>query len=378
MEFSAEKARFQHWKHEWAKIAAGALGEDGSLKYEKNLQLTKALSDYSGDSYVRLCAKWTDGLAILLASLEVTSEDAIFLPAFGPAEILRPLRQFGAQVVFCDIHPRTFTLDINSVQKAIKQVMFDAKKRARVILALDSFGLPCDYPALQQISERYGLLLVDLAVDGLGGSCHLQRVPAFGDAGICSFALGSTVAAFADGAAIFCHKEDLFTKVSLWQGNGRDTASGDWLVPGFGSEIHPHESAVLLQKLASYNDSEGARRAGLAAFYSAQFQDILDPPFVPAGFSSGWQSYCVLLPQASQRDAFRRSLAEAGIATQIPSWYDLAAIHRSWTEPDAPARQDFSATAEIVERMLFLPLHPYLTLADARQICAAVREFWPE
>ena len=67
MEFSAEKARFQHWKHEWAKIAAGALGEDGSLKYEKNLQLTKALSDYSGDSYVRLCAKWTDGLAILLA-----------------------------------------------------------------------------------------------------------------------------------------------------------------------------------------------------------------------------------------------------------------------------------------------------------------------
>ncbi len=199
MEFSADQARFRQWQAEWTKSLDRSFDENGHLSTKAIGLLETKLQEEVHSGYVRLCRTWPDGLSAVLAALELGENDAVFLPCVGSAEILRPILQTGAEAVFCDIHPRTFTLDVLSLQKAIRQVMYEAKKRARVVLSIDTFGLPCDYPALEKICETYGLFLVEISPDGLGGSLRRQEIPGFGTAGILSFSPRTTVPAFGMG-----------------------------------------------------------------------------------------------------------------------------------------------------------------------------------
>ncbi len=376
MDFGPEKERYRLWQNTWSLLLRQSFSEEGILKTDTNRQLEEQLSGHSQSAYVHLCANPRDALSILLAAWEVDENDAVFLPCLGSADLLRPILQSGAEVVFCDIHPRTFTMDVISLQKEIRNVMSLAQKRARVVITFDAFGLPADYPALEKICERYGLYLIDFATHGLGGSLRRQGVPSFGSAGICSFSPGNTVAAFSDGAAIYLDNEALSTNVRRWLGNGYDPQTGRWEVPGLNSHLHPFESAALLRKFAAFNETEAIRRAELAAFYSAQLQDRIDPPFVPAGFTSGWQAYCVLVPHAADLKALQANLADDGIETKVPDWTFLPDIYRDWT--GTASDTEFTQVKQVHERMLLLPFHPFMTLKEAKEVCYTLLKYWPD
>ncbi len=354
------------------------MDQPADLNQRRSEQFEAKLHDQIHSSYVKLCRTWPEALTSVLKALGVDESDAIFLPCLGSAEILRPILQSGAEPIFCDVHPRTFTIDIISLQKAIRQVMFDAKKRARIVLALDSFGLPCDYPALAKICDTYGLILVEIAPAGPGGSLRRQEIPGFGTAGILSFAPGTTVPAYYEGAAVFCDDEELAEKVRVWLGNGFDPKKGTWEVPGLNSGLHPLETEELLKKYQSFLDTEASRRAELAAFYNAQLQEILDPPFVPAGFESGWQAYCVLLPKSGLREPLRLALAEEGIHCSYPDWVNLAAVYAHWQGEDQSQVKHNPLAAEIEDRMLLLPFSPHLTIPEARSVVQSLMRHWPQ
>lgn len=371
----ADRLAFRKQKQSYLREMQSAFDDRGKLKDQPERKLTAALQEYIAAPFTALCSSWPRALRILLKVFAIGEGDAVFMPVRAPLPLLREVLQAGAKPIFVALHPRTFTIDVRALQEAIKEVMSEAIFRARLILAIDSFGLPCDYPALQKIAERYGMFLFDLSLGGPGGTWHKQPCPSFGDAGILSFYKHSQVPALSDGAALFAADAEICRKLSaelsedLYELNDRHTI-------GSGAKLHPLECAYLSVRLAQYRSSELSRLNELASFYSAQLQDIIDPPFVPAGFESGWQAYALKLPDKLSAERFRSVLARRGIESFLPEWYDLASAYRKISdehEHDSLARKAEAASA-FAEQLLILPLHPYLTLNDAREVVAVMRE----
>jgi dTDP-4-amino-4,6-dideoxygalactose transaminase len=67
------------------------------------------------------------------------------------------------------------------LEEAILQIKREGKLTPRVIVAVDLFGQPADYPKLRQVADRYGLMILEDGAQGFGGRIGQQRACSFGD-----------------------------------------------------------------------------------------------------------------------------------------------------------------------------------------------------
>ena len=81
--------------------------------------------------------------------------DAVFVPDFtffasGEASVL-----VGATPVFVDVKRDTFNISAQSLEEAIQYVLREGKLIPKVIVAVDLYGQPADYEAIQKIADKY-------------------------------------------------------------------------------------------------------------------------------------------------------------------------------------------------------------------------------
>ena len=85
----------------------------------------------------------------------------------------------GATPLFVDVDKRTFNLDPDKLEETILQVKAQGKYNLRAVVAVDLFGLPADYPRIEAICKKYGLLLLDDGAQGFGGTVNGRRAGSF-------------------------------------------------------------------------------------------------------------------------------------------------------------------------------------------------------
>ena len=82
----------------------------------------------------------------------------------------------GAAPVFVDIDPATFLIDIEDLERKIRDTRAGGRLRPRAVSAVDLFGLAADYDALRRVAEDHGLVLVADAAQSFGASRDGRRV----------------------------------------------------------------------------------------------------------------------------------------------------------------------------------------------------------
>jgi UDP-2-acetamido-2-deoxy-ribo-hexuluronate aminotransferase len=97
------------------------------------------------------CANGTDAIALPLMAWEVGPGDAVFCPSFTFVATAQVVPWTGASPVFVDILPDTYNMDPASLEAAIARVKAEGKLTPKVVIAVDLFGQPADYPALKAI-----------------------------------------------------------------------------------------------------------------------------------------------------------------------------------------------------------------------------------
>lgn len=375
----ADARRFKNNKKNYRRDLLSSFDELGALNKEPEQKLALELKDYASMSRPNLISSPREGLSILFEVFGIGAGDAVFLPAYAPLELLREVIAAKAEPILVPIHSRAYTLDVRALQYAIKEVMSEAKFRSRAILAVDQFGLPCDFKALEQIAERYGMFLFDIAWEGPGSFLQKQSCGTFGHAGLVRFAADTTVRAMQRAAAIFVDGKEEAQIFRAVKSPGFHEKEGLYLI-GRDSDIHPLEANYIYGELLRYRASEQNRKLEIAGFYDAQLQDLLDPPFIPAGFVSSRNSYPILLPEGARREDFRTQLAASGVESPLPAWYDLAAVCEKAEKglTHLNLLHEAKQKSAFAERLILLPIHPYMTLEDARRTVLAVRKSWAE
>lgn len=335
-------------------------------------ELEVRLAEYAGVKHCVTCANGTDALQLALMAWDIGSGDAVFVPDFtffasGEAPAL-----LGATPVFVDVDERTFNLDAARLEEAVRFVEKRTGLVPKAVVAVDLFGLPADYPALREVCEHHGMLLLEDGAQGFGGSIKGGAACSFGDVSTTSFFPAKPLGCYGDGGAVFTDSDEWAKLILSYAVHGKGSMKYDNVRVGVNSRLDTIQAAVLLAKLKAFELFElGAVNEAAVCYSDALVGSGLVLPKIPEGFGSSWAQYTVQVPEGCNRDALQAALKERGIPTMVyypKPMHEQKAFEGAHLCPDG-----CPVTKRLCETVLSLPMGPYLAETDQSAVIEAVR-----
>ena len=386
MEFRDLKKQYQVLREEMDRAVLDAMASGAYIMGPQVRELEQQLAEYVGVKHCLTCANGTDALTLALKAWGIGPGDAVFVPDFtffSSAEVV-PLE--GAEPVFVDVCEETFNIDAADLERAVKAVLAEGRLRPRVVVAVDLFGLPADYQAVRAVADRYGLLVLEDGAQGFGGTVGSKRACSFGDIATTSFFPAKPLGCYGDGGAVFTDNDEWAALIASYRVHGKGTFKYDNVRIGLNSRLDTVQAAVLQVKLKAFAEYELDAVNEVAARYTELLQGLATP-VIPAGYRSSWAQYTVRFASREERDAVQAALKAEGIPAMV---YYPKPLHRqaAFADPHVGLRppQDDKGTVQplqedmcpvatsLCERVLSLPLHPYMSLEEIETVCNAIRK----
>lgn len=372
MQFRDLKKQYEVLKPE---IDAGILEVINSTSFilgKTVTELETKLADYVGRKHCVACASGTDALFLSLKAMNIGAGDAVFTSDFTYFASAGSISIVGATPVPVDIDLRTFNMSADALERQIQKVLREGKLTPKAIIPVDLFGLPADYTKILPIAEKYGLKVLEDAAQGFGGMISGKRTCAFGDIGATSFFPAKPLGCYGDGGAIFTDDDAINERLRSLRANGRSPEDKyDNREVGFNSRLDTMQAAILLPKFKAFAEHEIADVNRAAAWYNQRLEDKVVTPYIPEGFVSSWAQYSILLASPEQRTAVQKALKEQGVPSML---YYPRGIHQQGAYKDMHLNdQDYPNTIQATQRVLSLPMHPYLEESDVAFVTDIIR-----
>ena len=332
-------------------------------------ELEAALADFCGAKYCVSCANGTDALQIVMMALDIGPGDAVFVPSFTFAATAEAPCLVGTTPVFVDINPGTYTMDPDSLRRAIEHARA-INLTPKAVIPVDLFGLAADYPTLEAIAEAEGIVMISDSAQGWGATIEGRMTGTFGDVTTTSFFPAKPLGCYGDGGAIFTDDAKFAALLDSIRVHGKGTEKYDNVRIGMNSRLDTLQAAILLEKLAIYADEISSRNR-IAARYSAALQDLYQVPEIPAGFHSIWAQYTLQARGGVDRQKIMANLKEAGIPTAV---YYPRPLHTQTGYGGCPVEPLGLPKSKAAAANVFsLPMHPYLEEATQDLVIKAAR-----
>lgn len=336
-------------------------------------ELEIKLAAYVGRKYCVACANGTEALQLALMAWDIGPGDAVFTSDFtyfasaGCASII------GATPVLVDIDLATFNISPEALETEIKRVIAEGKLKPKAIIPVDLFGLPADYTKILPIADKYGLKVLEDAAQGFGGRINDKIACSFGDISATSFFPAKPLGCYGDGGAIFTDDVAIDARLrSLRAGGKSPTDKYDNREIGMNSRLDTLQAAILLPKFKAFVDYEMEAVNRVAKWYDERLKARFVIPTIPEGYLSSWAQYTILLDNREERDAMQKHLKENGIPSMVyyPRGLHQQAAYKWMGLTDEP----YQNTIEATNRVLSVPMHPYLTEDVVDWICKVLLE----
>lgn len=332
-------------------------------------EFEKKLAEYVGVKHVIACANGTDALLLPLLASGIGPGDAVFVPSFTFAATAEVVALAHAEPVFVDIDPDTYNIDIASLEAAIAMIKKEGRLKPKAIIPVDLFGLAADYEALNAIAKRENLLVIEDAAQSIGGKDGGKMCGSFAHVGSTSFYPAKPLGCYGDGGAMFTNDDALMEKLRSYAFHGKGETQYDNIYVGLNSRLDTIQAAILIEKLAILEDEMIARNR-VAKRYADGLKGVAKTAVMPDGSRSAWAQYAI---EVQDRDGLKVHLQARSIPSVI---YYVKPLHQQVAYKGYPRTPTGLAVSEsLPERILCLPMHPYLSEADQDLVIAAIREF---
>lgn len=371
MEFVDLRAQYAVLKDEIDEAIQRVLDHGRFIMGPEVFELEKRLAEYVGVKHCIACANGTDALLLPLMAWGIGPGDAVFVPIFTFFATAEIVSLVGATPVFVDIDARTFNLDPDQLESAIQRIENSGELVPKVVIPVDLFGLPADYPRIEAIARRHNLLVLEDGAQGFGGSFHGQKACSFGHAATTSFFPAKPLGCYGDGGAVLTNDDELAASLRSLRVHGQGTSKYDNVRIGLNSRLDTIQAAILLPKLRAFEEYELDRRESIAQTYSNTLTGTVSTPLVPDGYRSSWAQYSVLASSSEERTRMQEALKSAGVPTMV---YYVKPLHLQSAYRDLGyAEGDMPIAEDVCRRIFSLPMHPYLAPSAVDEIATVLR-----
>jgi len=353
-------------------------------------ELEERLAAYVGVTHAVAASSGTDALLMALMAYEVGPGDAIFTTPFTFIATAEVIRLIGATPVFVDIEPGTCNLSPEALHHAIRAVrendpgiyplpVWDdaaaaggAGLTAKGIIAVDLYGLPADYDQINGIAKDEGLFVVEDAAQSFGGEMRGRKAGALANIGCTSFFPAKPLGCYGDGGMCFtddARLANLMQSISL-HGKGGDKYDNVRL--GINGRLDTLQAAILLAKFELFPEELELRQSVAQGYSDLLSSSSFVIPAIPEGYRSAWAQYTMMAGTEEERAAGQNRLKSAGIPTAVyyPKPLHLQSAFRSLKYETGA----FPVSEDCAKRVFSLPMHPYLTAEELRNIARKLRD----
>jgi UDP-2-acetamido-2-deoxy-ribo-hexuluronate aminotransferase len=331
-------------------------------------ELEAELANFCGARHCVAVSSGTDAIQIAFMAEAVGPGDAVFLPAFTYTATAEVPLVLGATPVFVDVDPRTFQIDPRHLERRVAEVRSEGRLRPRALIGVDLFGQPADWPALATIAKREGLFTLDDLAQSFGCALHGRPLGSAADATVTSFFPSKPLGGYGDGGALFTESDDRAALYRSLRTHGEGASRYEVLHTGMNGRLDSLQAAVLLAKLTVFGD-ELAARERVASYYDSRLGNAVVTPARVPDSTCAWAIYAILLPDAATRQHVQASLLHDGIPTAI---YYPRPLHLQPAYRHHHDGTGLPVSEDLAERILALPIHPYLSEGDMAHICDRV------
>ena len=318
-----------------------------------------------GVRHVVAVCNGTVALEIAVRALGLTGE--VIVPSFTFAATVHALHWLGITPVFCDVHPRTHTLDPRRAEELITP-------RTTGLIAVHLWGRACEVDDLSAIANRHHLKLLFDAAHSFGCSYKGRMIGNFGNAEVLSFHATKVLNTF-EGGAVVTSDDDLADRLRLMRNMGF-RALDEVVSVGTNGKMSEVSAAMGLTGLESIDEFIAVNRRHYE-HYRHELAGIPGITLAPVSETerSNFQ-YVVLDVDEAHSGISRDDLIRVLHAENIKARrYFFPGCHRMPPYRDLypEAGASLPETERLAESVLCLPTGETLTAEDVAAICGIVR-----
>lgn len=323
-------------------------------------EMEQSLAAYVGVAHCVSAASGTDALLLALMALDIGPGDEVITSPFSFIATAEVIALVGATPVFVDVDPVSYNLDPGRLEAAIGD-------RTRAIMPVSLFGLCADMDTINAIAARHRVPVIEDAAQSFGATYHDRRSCGLSLIGCTSFFPAKPLGCYGDGGACFTNDTDIALRLKELRNHGQDRQYHHPRI-GINGRMDGMQAAVILAKMEIFDD-EVAARARIGARYSELLQDsACVTPAIADGYTSVYAQYTL---QVDNRDAVRKALQDAGIPSAV--YYPITLDQQPALAGRSRISGDLGVAHALQEKVMSLPMHPYLDDATQDQVVAALR-----
>jgi UDP-2-acetamido-2-deoxy-ribo-hexuluronate aminotransferase len=329
----------------------------------------KELAQYLDVKHVIPCANGTDALQIALMALGLEPGDEVITTSYTYIATVEVVALLRLKPVFVDVDADTFTMNIDSVKKAITP-------KTKAIIPVHLYGQCVNMEPLLALAKEHNIPVVEDNAQAIGGTYTFsdgtkKKTGSMGIIGCTSFFPSKNLGAYGDGGAIFTNDDALAETIKMVANHGQKTRYYHEIV-GCNSRLDTIQAAILRIKLRHLDEYCTARRAA-ADYYDNAFKNnpkIITPYRAPYSYHV-FHQYTLQL-KGVDRDGLQAKLAERKIPSMI--YYPVPCHKQNMLKEYGTASLDLPVTNMLQDCVISLPIHTELTEEELSFITTNVLE----
>lgn len=358
----------QYITDEDIQVVVDTLKSDYLTQGPKIAEFEKDFAIYCGCKYACVVSNGTAALHLCAMALDIKPGDKVITTPITFVASANGFRYCGAEIVFCDIHPDTYLMDLDKLEEILKA---SPKGTYKAVVPVDFAGYPVDVERMRALADEYGFAIVEDACHAPGGSL-VDSKGVKNMVGNCSYA-DLTVFSFhpvkhiatGEGGAITTNNKELYDKVSLYRTHGitKDPAliqenHGGWYYEmqelGYNYRITEFQAALGVSQLKRL-DWSIERRNEIAKKYDAAFADTaIRTPFRADNITHAFHLYIIQVEKRKELYDFLRQNNIFSQVLYIPAHTMPYYKQFGWKQGDMPVAEEYYS------KCLALPMFPSL------------------
>jgi perosamine synthetase len=277
-------------------------------------ELEEAIQDYTGCRYALAVCNCTVGLETSLRAIGIGPGDEVIVPDYTYPATADVISVVGGKIVIVDIEQETMLIDYDALEEAITP-------RTKAVIPVSLFGNPLDYDRLDEIRQKYGIVVIEDAACSLGAG--------FQD---------TFVGNLADISVFSLHPRKFITTGEGGVVTTNNPEWADWVLSykHFGMGVHDSRLTTSFERIGTnYKLSNIQAAVGLVQMkhieellarrkkLSERYRNLLENtpgislPKTTAKGTHSWQSFCIFV---EDRNRIIEQLKKKEIEAQIGTY----------------------------------------------------------
>jgi len=354
----------------------------------KCAQFEKEFAEFVGVKHALAVNSGTAALHLGLEALGIRAADKVLVPTFTFTATAEVVRYLGADPVFVDCNPETFCIDMDQIEKALKNYSLKPTD-IKAIVPVHFGGHPCDMDSILDFARSYNIKVMEDAAHAIPTRYRGKLVGGFGDVTCFSFYANKTITT-GEGGMLCTNDDEIAKRVKIMRLHGIDrdvwnrfSTGASWeydvVAPGFKYNMADINAALGIHQLRKAEFFR-QKREQIARRYFDELKDIpgLILPRIHCKMEEhSWYIFVIMIDQDKtrskiNRDQFISEMAKRNIGTSV----HYKPIHRmSYYKHRYDLRPEMFPNAEwIFKRCVSIPMFSAMTDSQFEYVVRCIKE----